>query len=826
MKKNIRKFTWFFLMIVLVQSACKPLVAGTPTATSQAPLASPGYSTPAAGVYPPPFASYSEVAAKIPQAFQGGGYSLPVDLAKVPGLDQVNLTEAQRSLLAQNGFVVAVPTPGQYNEFYQVYEQYRYDQEPVFVTTDSIYHIYHLIFDKMLRDLETGYFIADTKSLTTAMLAATTAQYQSLKGTSLQDPALRNAAYFAVADWLLGLSDPVPSEVNDLVNAEMALINAANSAAVSPIWNRPDLPEDMKLIEDYTQYIPRGHYTRSDDLKMYFKAMMWYGRLTFRQTDDFETRRALLLVQALRSAKAADGTSAVRLWQSIYDPTVFIIGKSDDLGYNEYGALSDQIFGANPDMSKFADPTLFASFQQAAKTLPPPQVNSMWVWIEQDRAQVTRGFRFMGQRFTLDEYVFGQVIWRNVGTMDQPRGLPKGLDFFAAMGSDEAYNILKGMGETKYANYDTQMNKVKGQIAGLTTDSWTQNLYWSWLYSFQPIISPKGSAYPPFMQNQAWTRKDLQTALGSWTELKHDTILYAKQVMAEMGGGGPGNPPPHGYVEPNPEAYARLLALAQMTEDGLQSRSLLSDLTHGNLDNLISTLKFLKDISERELSGGTITDDEYWQIQYWGGSLEQFTIKAADTTNSSVRNELSSDQKAALVADVATGTNDLNSLVVLEEADGQPTPIYVVLPDSPWRVAVGAVYSYYEFSVPNSGRLTDEVWQAQLAAGTNPAQPDWVKLFAAPASATASTGVGVNASAPTTGLLSQLPDLLPTPSPYKGLMNPGKNTYSITVQSNQSYYLGLPWCTVSQEQLDSNLKAISYQLFIGSQEVPETDILQ
>ena len=83
------------------------------------------------------------------------------------------------------------------------------------------------------------------------------------------------------------------------------------------------------------------------------------------------------------------------------------------------------------------------------------------------------------------------------------------------------------------------MTKVRGEVAGLGIDSWTQNLYWSWLYSFQPIIAPKGSAYPPFMQTQAWTRKDLQTALGSWTELKHDTILYAKQVMAEMGGGGP-----------------------------------------------------------------------------------------------------------------------------------------------------------------------------------------------------------------------------------------------------------------------------------------------
>jgi hypothetical protein len=318
------------------------------------------------------------------------------------------------------------------------------------------------------------------------------------------------------------------------------------------------------------------------------------------------------------------------------------------------------------------------------------------------------------------------VIWRNVGTMQQPRGLPKGLDFFAAMGSDEAYSLLKGMGENKYLNYETQMEKVKSEVAGLGTDSWTQNLYWSWLYSFQPIIAPKGSAYPPFMQTQAWTRKDLQTALGSWTELKHDTILYAKQVMAEMGGGGPEHPP-QGYVEPNPEAYARLLALAQMTEDGLQSRNLLSDLTRGNLDNLISELKFLQDISERELSGGTFTDDEYWHIQYWGGVLEQFTLKAADSTGDMSRDL--SDQKAALVADVAT---DVNTMDVLEEAVGQPTRIYVVLPDSPWRVALGAVFSYYEFSVPASGRLTDAAWQAQVESGSNPPQPEWTQLFITP----------------------------------------------------------------------------------------------
>jgi len=708
--------------IQLAQTPAPTAAPATPTTPGPLP-------TPPPGIYPPAFSEYPVVQVNLPAAYAGGDYSLPVDLNAVQGMDTVELTAQARALLSQNGFVVLPPNPGEFREFYQIYEAHRYEQDNIFVTTDSIYHVYHLLFDKMLRDLERDYFIADLGSLTSAMLSASYQQYQSLRGTSLEEPALRNVAFFAVAAQLLGLPDAAPGEAAELVNAELGLINAAGGAQISPIWDRPDLAPDDKLIEDYSQYKPRGHYTRSEELKKYFRAMMWYGRLTFRLNDAFETRRALLLTQVLRSASAADGAPAVQLWENIYDPTVFIVGKADDLGYHEYGALMDSVFGADAAPQALADEAKFAQFMEETKNLPPPQINSMWVWIWQDQEQVTKGFRFMGQRFTLDEYVFGQLIWRRVGTQADPRGLPKGLDFFAAMGSGEAYTILDDMGETHYENYDTQMTKVKTEVATLGLDSWTQNLYWSWLYALQPIIAVKDARYPAFMQTQAWARKDLQTALSSWTELKHDTILYAKQVMAELGGGG-AEQPPHGYVEPNPEAYARLLALAQMTENGLQARSLLSDLTKRNLDNLIEELTFLKTASEKELAGTALTEDEYWHILYWGGVLEQFTLAAADTTGDLDRDL--SDQKAALIADVATGPSPTGGLVALEEAIGQPTWIYVVLPDQPWRIAVGAVYSYYEFPVPAANRMTDEEWQAQIEAGANPPHPDWTSLFIAP----------------------------------------------------------------------------------------------
>jgi len=679
---------------------------------------------PADQVYGAGFASYQQDQVSLPQSFPGG-YTLPLTLTEIANLNEVDLSESQRAMLSQNGFVVAAPEDNpnrMLSEFYQGYERTRYGNVPAFITTDSVFHVYHLVFDKMLRDLERDMFIPILKELTSSMIATAKTQYDQLVGSPLEEAALRNLAYFSVAGALLQTGDQIPDAARELVDAEMALIMATSGIEYSPIFNYEGQPKDMQYIEDYSQYIPRGHYTLGPELEMYFRAMMWYGRMNYRLKDRMEVQRALMITKALRETTTPSGNSALTLWQNIYDPTVFIVGKADDLGVHEFGVISDAVFGAAPELTLFADEALLTSFIETARQLPPPQVNSMWVWVWQDQDDVTQGFRFMGQRFTLDQYVFGQVMWDNVGTISEPRDLPKALDFFAAQGSELAFNLLHEMGENSYVNYDTQMTKVTAEVATLELDSWTQNLYWSWLYALQPIFEPKGEAFPAFMQTDAWARKDLQTALSSWTELKHDTILYSKQIMAEMGG-GPGEPPPHGYVEPNPEAYARLLALAQMTYDGLQVRGLLGQNTMANLNNLIDELQFLLDISQREMAGAAITEDDYWRIKYYGGWLESMTVASADPMGDGYTAYLE-DQKSALVADVATGINR-----VLEEGVGYPTYIYVVLPDEPYRVGIGVVYTYYEFIVAPSDRMTDQTWQAKLESGQAPAQPEWTQAF-------------------------------------------------------------------------------------------------
>ncbi len=732
------------LTLIAAMLACGlPTTPTPPPATVPLPTAAPPTAVPTIPPPPPPpappdvrgpgFAAYSEIPVSLPAAYSG--YALPVDLAALSNYEHFTFSNAQSALLAQNGFVVA---PAEWLEFFQVYDNTRYEEIPVFVTTDSVYHVYHLLFDKMLRDLEREYFASEIEVLTAACLQSAQALHAELQGTELEDVARHVVAYFAVADALINPGAVTPPEVADLVDGELTLIEAHVGMGPSPIFSQ-DCPEVCDpcdtdpplecldqpcMCEDYSQYVPRGHYTRSEQLQRYFRAMMWYGRINMRLQRPDETRMALLITYILRHTDVNDQLAA-DVWAQVYDPTVFIVGKADDLGFHEYGALWDTVFGPDAPVSAIADEAEFAVFVEAARQLPPPQINSMWVYIYEDKEQVTQGFRFMGQRFVLDAYIFDELTWREVGEFGNERWLPKGLDVMAALGSEEAYSILDEMGETAYLHYPEQMTKLRGEISALQLDSWTQNLYWTWLYAFGPLLEPKGPQYPAFMQTQAWTHKDLHAALGSWTELKHDTILYAKQSMAEMGGGPPPEPP-RGWVEPNPVAYSRLLALTRMTRDGLESRGLLTENTDANLMRLDNLLAFLLDVSQRELAGEPLTGDDYERIKYYGGELEAMTLAAADQEGEG-RPFFEQDDQSPVVADVATDPRGS----VLEEGTGYIFEIYVAVPDGVGglHIAKGGVFSYYEFPWPMSDRLTDEKWREMLAAGEAPERPEWTASF-------------------------------------------------------------------------------------------------
>ncbi|MGM9607982.1 MAG: DUF3160 domain-containing protein [Oscillospiraceae bacterium] len=626
-------------------------------------------------------------------------YSVSAGLTNVINLDQFYdyyyLSDEKLQLLEQNLFVVS---DSYYHEFFQAYEYNRYAQIPNYVTVDSLMHTYHLYFSLLLNRTEKNYLADELLALSKAMLETSMGQYELLVGTQWEAAARRNVAYFAVAASLQDPAQEVPSYAAQLVRQELDLVYAAGGIDISPLAEN-----EM----DYSQYKPRGYYEGDEILERYFRAMMWYGQVNFAQDNDSLTRSALLMTLAMAQT---DMTA----WEKIYTVTSFFAGVSDDLGYYEYAPAIAEAYGGYPTVEALkSDEGAYARFVELAAEMAPPAINSVPVYADEegDLGEMNKGFRFMGQRFTIDAAIMQKLVYRAVGENGDGslRLLPDTLDVPAALGSDLALQLLEEQGETEYSGYSENMVRLREIVENAPESAWTSSLYSSWLYTLEPLLETKGEGYPSFMTSTEWQKKDLETFAGSFTELKHDTVLYAKQVMAEMGG-GPEETDDRGYVEPEPEVYRRFMLLAQQTAEGLERFGLIDSGDVENLGRLEELARRLMIISNKELQDETLTDEEYDLIRDYGGTLEHFWTEAVrDRTDA----EYLAPQEipASLVTDIATDPNGR----VLQVATGKPAEILVIVPvDGKLRIAAGTVYSFYQFEQPIGERLTDTEWRQMI----------------------------------------------------------------------------------------------------------------
>ena len=688
--------------VLVSQLAQRKKDAQMRTLTAGSPAAAPA--APAEPLVRPQFLRFTAADAQMAAAVPD--YSVSGDLHEITNLEWMErngLSDTAKAFLAQNLFVVE---PDYYSEFFGRYEWNRYLQIPNFVTVDSMMHTYHLYFSLLLNRTEKQQLAAQLQALSRDMLRASAAQLDALAGTEWENAAARSTAFFAVGAALQDPKIQVPEQVKDVAEQELSAIYAAEGIAPCAV------AEDLL---DYSQFKPRGYYEGDETLETYFRAMMWYGQINFAQKQEDMNRTALLITLALHDTALDD-------WERIYTVTSFFTGISDDLGYYEYLPAIEAAYGAIPDMDQLRlDEAAFQRYIEQIRMLAAPQINSIPVIDPDgtaDLAEEGKGFRFMGQRFTLDAAVMQQLVFNKVreNAQGERRMLPDVLDMPAALGSETALAILTQQGDTAYARYPEQMQMLRKAVKEAPEELWSASLYAGWLYTLNPLLEEKGAGYPSFMTTDQWRTKALETYAGSFTELKHDTVLYAKQVMAEMGGGAPEELDDRGYVEPEAEVYRRFAELAEQTADGLQVYGILDPADRENLTRLASLARSLEMISRKELQNERLSDEEYDLIREYGGTLEHFWIEAVkDRTDAEYLD--AREIPASLVTDLATDPNGM----VLQAANGRPAQIYVIVPvDGTLRIASGVVYNFYQFRQPLSARLTDTEWRQMAGEWMSP----------------------------------------------------------------------------------------------------------
>lgn len=625
-------------------------------------------------------------------------YIIEPDLGNIDNLQQFYFNESKINGLAQNGFIVS---DGSFSEFHEIYEQNRYSNTPSFVTVDSLMHTYHLYFSYLLKNIETDYLANRITLLSERMLASSIDQYDLLKGSEWESAARRNVAFFTIGAKLSGSDIEINDCAADMVHHELDLISLSQGIEQSDITGSE---------EDYTQYIPRGYYAGDKKLEQYFQAMMWYGRIHFTSDQDDLTRSALLISKIL-----SDDSESYGLWESVYAVTSFFSGAGDDMGICEYIPVMREVYGADASIQSLTENKEgFNRFREITASLPSPRINSLPATAGEDHS--ISGFRFMGQRFTIDAAIMQQLIYSEVGenSAQSKRMLPDVLDVPAALGSDTALHILEKSGASDFENYSENMTRLREFLSEDNAEEnntlWSASLYAGWLYTLRPLLTVKGEGYPPFMQTEEWSKKNLECFAGSFTELKHDTILYSKQVIAEMGGDSLENEDDRGYVEPEPLVYSRFASLADWTARGLNEYGIISPADEENLSRLSLIARQLWTISDKELKDETLTESEYDFIKSYGGNIEHFWYEAASAESTSTE-IIAKEFPAAVVVDIASDSNG----TVLEAATDNPSIIHVVVNvDGKLKIATGSVYSFYQFTWPADDRLTDSKWREMM----------------------------------------------------------------------------------------------------------------
>ena len=614
--------------------------------------------------------------------------------------------------LAQNGFAIV---PAQHEQLFHVYEQNDYSCFPSFVTTDLYLQLFHLYFDCMLREIEENKLHAMMTKLSLSMYLKLYQQANSTDNEEIKSLATYDAAFFAIAYELFTGASIGTSDFQAITKPEVKRVMDSKN-------DFSDFIEDYQnVMFSYSLFRPRGHYSRNENLKKYFRGMMWLQSVPFGLDEEISLRRAIVMADALNNEKNA---------QKDYDQLNvllnYLMGSADNLSIPQVQAEIKKI--GKPLGELLSDANAIATIKKNLDEIGEKQTRIRPKFEMTSHNKVC----LMPQRYQPDAEVLQEMV--DYDNDPTKRATPKGLDFFAAMGVSPAEQILIEEGQ-QWKDFKPMLTKMKTRMQEI---NWDETIATQWMNALK-VVSDKADNQPYFMGTPEWDKKNLNAMLASWAELKHDAILYAKQPFgAECGGGGLPDPVVMGYVEPNVGFWKKAIELLDNTSKLLKEQGMLTEKVDDATTRIREEAEFLLRTSEKELRGEALAEEEYDQIKCMGATFENISLDLLRQPNQSLMgwdDVQGADKKVALIADVYTANAKNNpDKSVLFEGVGLADEIYVIVEiEGCLYIARGAVLSYREFTQPmDLQRLTDEEWQKQLEQEPRKGVPDWMKSILVP----------------------------------------------------------------------------------------------
>jgi hypothetical protein len=640
------------------------------------------------------------------------------------------LDDAELAALSKNGFAITKYT---FPHFVYAYESIYAQDLPVFVSADSVLTAIHKSYDDILKAIETGFLIGELQALLSSMRGKlpTHAGIDELTRKDLD-------LFLAVAVALL--NDKVPDPV---AGADLAMVldlhgraKAAQDSAAMELFG-------LQRTLDLSQFKPRGHYAGIGQLERYFRAMMWLGRIDFPMLHTTDTGERVLVRRSIAAALAIRGLmddATMARYRKMDQVIRAFVGEPDSMSPLEVDSLKMTLGVSGVDVSNVTDELLAKALVEGAYGQQKILSQIVTSPLHDETLPLDATFMFFGQRYVLDSHVFSNVVFDRVKPSGSPRRmLPDPLDIaYAALGNDQAASLLAGdLTKHKYAPNLEQMRILANEHSAAF---WDANLYNAWLSSLRALSPGPGltgeGGLPAVATTEAWGRRILNTQLASWSELRRNTILYAKQsytsgAICEF---------PDAYVEPYPAFFARIEVFARKG-----AAALAALLPQGNAATLMSSYfhrlgeiaAILREMAEHQRSGLPHKAEHLAFINNIVRVQDLCGVKQAEGWYVDLFFDRSALKFDPVVADVHTSpTDEAGSPVgwVMHVGTGW-TRMMVVTVDTCMgpRVYAGPVSSFHQKVTEGFKRLNDEEWAALFKPGTAPEIVPWMKdLTAAP----------------------------------------------------------------------------------------------
>ncbi|HOY52172.1 MAG TPA: DUF3160 domain-containing protein, partial [Prolixibacteraceae bacterium] len=459
-----------------------------------------------------------------PAEFYLRDFDKGIDFSKVLYLDEMitalELTRDEEALLRRNLFMVTerISFSAFGHAFHTVYNH----DLPVFVTTDAILHALHMSYDQILKTLEREVMTVNLEKFLEALY------------TNFSFLATKYGDNKVLADALAD-ADLYVTIAHSLMTGTLKEGHVASSEDISRVWNavRSEKLADIPLFTfpersrklDFSQFTVRGHYVYTEQdkwmglksLEPYFRAMMWLGRTDFLLTPppenpwevpwtDQEIQRmhqgAFLLNELCRF------TPELELLDWNEKVITFMVGACDNITPEAFGkvltgmGITSAVQLSDLSLSRELQQTLGKDPLLAQQILSDFFLMDPWA-VEPGLLPVS--WRLSGQRFIIDSYILGNVVFDRVVYNGQKvmRMMPSPLDALFVLGNNDALPLLRD--ELDKYPYAGQLANLRYLTDARPETFWQGSLYNVWLSALRALHQGgEEKDLPLFMQTAAW----------------------------------------------------------------------------------------------------------------------------------------------------------------------------------------------------------------------------------------------------------------------------------------------------------------------------------